>query len=136
MDMRRRIHGSALLILALASLVLAANHGAAQVDTPPAKRLRGSATVRGDIGGESHDSYVIHARKGQRMTVRISWRRESDNRAEFSVSETPDFGAQVEFGRESDSGRMWSGRIPRTGDYHIHVTAYPTARYTLSVTVK
>jgi hypothetical protein len=136
MEMRRNIHIPALLLVILASLLCATNHAAAQVDTVPAKRLRGSATVRGVIGGESHDSYLIHARKGQRLTVRISWRHEGENRAEFTVGDTPDFGGEVEFGRESDHGRRWSGRIPKTGDYHIYVTGYPTARYTLKVTLK
>src|SRR5215468_8697971 len=60
------------------------------------KRLRTPATVKGLIGGESHNSYVIHAREGQVMTVQISWRPAhdqalGDNRAEFFVSESPDF---------------------------------------------
>src|SRR5947209_5742933 len=39
-------------------------------ETTPLIRLRSVASVRGFIGGESHDSYVIHARKGSVLTVR------------------------------------------------------------------
>ena len=107
-----------------------------------AERLRSPAVVRGFIGGESHDTYVIRARKGQTMTVRISWRREylhpGSNHAEFYVGEAPDFDGDryVKFGRESNNGRRWSGKIPVTKDYYIYVMAHPTAHYNLRVTVK
>jgi hypothetical protein len=106
------------------------------------RRLRAPATPRGVIGGESHDSYVIRARRGQRMTVRISWRRErnelGDNHSEFWVGELPNFDGDgtVKFGKESHHGQRWSGKIPRTGDYYIYVLAHPIAHYTLRVTVK
>ena len=122
-----------LLLVALAILLLTANIAWGQVDTTPRKRLRSPSTVRGFIGGESHDSYVIRARKGQVLTVQISWRRENDNNAQFTISDSPDFGGQVEFGKESNNGKRWSGRIPRTKDYYIYVIAHPTAHYTLRV---
>ena len=120
-------------LVALAILLLTANIAWGQVDTTPRKRLRSPSTVRGFIGGESHDSYVIRARKGQVLTVQISWRRENDNNAQFTISDSPDFGGQVEFGKESNNGKRWSGRIPKTKDYYIYVIAHPTAHYTLRV---
>ena len=36
-----------------------------QVEASPARRLRSSAPVRGFIGGESHDGYVVRALKGR-----------------------------------------------------------------------
>jgi hypothetical protein len=100
--------------------------------------LRSATTVRGFIGGESHDSYLVRARKGNVLTVRLSWRREGDNRSSFTVSESPDFytGEPAKFGAEYDDGQRWAGRIPRTGDYYVHVVAHPSARYTLKVSVK
>ncbi len=126
------------LLIALALLLLPTNATYAQDDKTPKKRLRSPATVKGFIGGESHDSYVIRARKGQTMTVQISWRRKDDNRAEFTVSESSNFftGGQVTFGKSSDNDKRWSGKIPKTGSYYLYVVAHPTARYTLSVTVK
>ncbi|HUQ32558.1 MAG TPA: hypothetical protein VM095_10590 [Pyrinomonadaceae bacterium] len=115
----------------------AADLAAAQVEAPAARRLRNSAPVRGFIGGESHDSYVVRARKGQVLTVRLSWRSEGDNRASLAVSESPDFysGEPAKFGADNGDGRGWAGRVPRTGDYYIHVVAHPSAHYTLSYRV-
>ena len=137
-DMQVRLQKASWLLGIIAILLFTANVAGAQEDTTPKKRLRSPATVRGFIGGESHDSYVIRARKGRTVTIRISWRREGDNRAEFTVSESPDFfnGQQVNFGRESKTGKRWTGKIPKAGDYYIYVTAHPTARYTLRLNVK
>ena len=63
----------------------------AQEDTTPKIRLKSPAIMNGFIGGESHDSYVIHARKNQVMTVQISWKLEGGNRASFTVSDAPNF---------------------------------------------
>jgi len=136
--MRVELNRASLLLVALATLLLAASITSAQDDTTPKQRLRSPATARSTIGGESHDSYVIRARKGQTMTVQISWQRTSDNRAEFTVSESANFfnGAPVGFGNASKNGKRWSGRIPRTADYYIYVVAHPTADYRLRVTVR
>src|SRR5690242_9098510 len=112
--------------------------GEAQLRPSRARRLRSSAIVRGFIGGESHDNYVIRAHKGQILTVRISWRREGDNQASFKVSESEDYstGEPVKFGTESGHGTQWVGRIPKDGDYYIDVVAHPVAHYTLRLKVK
>ena len=127
-----------LLLMALMSVLFAANVVWAQDDTTPKKRLQSPATARGFIGGESHDGYVIRVRKGQTLTVDLSWRLKDDNRAEFTVSESSNFfnGEQVNFGKSSDNGKRWSGKVPKTGNYYIYVVGHPTARYKLLVTVK
>lgn len=109
-----------------------------QVETSPPRRLWAPATVRGFIGGESHAGYVVRARKGQVLTVRLSWRREGDNRASLAVSESPDFhsGKPAKFGAEYDDGQRWAGRVPRTGDYYVYVVAHPSAHYALHVRVR
>ena len=110
-----------------------------------AARLRSPATARGLVGGESHNTYVIRVRKGQTMTVQISWRREHDNEsenhgdkhAEFWVGESPNFdGDKAVLGKESNDGKRWSCKIPKAGNYYIYVTAHPRAHYTLRVTVR
>lgn len=129
---------TSLLLMTLAALLLAASVVRAQEDTTPKKRLRAPATAKGFIGGESHDSYVIRAEKGQTMTVQLSWKRKADNGADFTISESSNFfnGAQVSFGKVFDKGRRWSGKVPRTRNYYIYVIAHPSAHYTLSVTVE
>jgi hypothetical protein len=128
-----------LAVVALAILFAVANIANGQEYV---KRLRNPASVKGLIGGESHNSYVIRVRKGQTLTVQISWRHEhdenlGDNHAEFFVSDLPNFAsATFEFGKESNNGKRWSGRVPKTGDYYIYVNAHPTAYYTLRATVR
>ena len=136
--MQLGFHRLPFLLLVTVTILLAASPSRAQDDTTPKKRLRSPATTRGFIGGESHDSYVIRTRKGQTMTVRISWRREGDNKADFTFSESPSFfGAeQVSFGSLSPDSRRWTGRIPKSRDYYIYVVAHPTAHYTLRVNLK
>jgi hypothetical protein len=94
--------------------------------------------VRGFIGGESHDAYVMRAREGQTLTVRLSWRREGDNRASLAVSESPDYysGELAKFGTEYNNGTRWVGKIPRSGDYYVYVVAHPSAHYTIKVVVR
>lgn len=135
----KRVHRSILWLAAIAILGVAAHSTYAQEDTVPKKRLRSPAVARGEIGGESHASYVIRARKGQTLTVRISWKIEGDNKASFGVSKSASFfggGEEEKFGKESDDGKKFVGRVPRTGDYFIYVTAHPLASFTLRVTVK
>src|SRR5260221_13835183 len=75
-DMPMVLRRAFLVLVVLATSLLTAHMAQAQEDPPPReyfKRLHSPATARGVIGGESHDSYVIHARKGQTMSVRISW---------------------------------------------------------------
>lgn len=127
-----------LMLATMAFVLLAVTATWAQDDTTPKKRLLNSATAKGLIGGESHDSYVIRVRKGQTLTVEISWLRKEDNRAEFTVSESANFfsASQVEFGKASNDGKRWNGKVPKTKDYYIYVVGHPTARYRLQVTVK
>ena len=136
--MQLRLHRLPFLLLATVTILLAASALRAQDDTTPKKRLRSPAITRSVIGGESHDSYVIRARKGQTMTVRISWRHEGDNNAEFKVSESANFfdAEQVGFGTLSADSKRWTGRIPNTRDYYIYAVAHPTTHYTLRVNLK
>ncbi|HEX6715575.1 MAG TPA: hypothetical protein VF088_00605 [Pyrinomonadaceae bacterium] len=128
---RNSLSTSVIAIFVLSRLVLA------QIDSTPKQRLRSPASVRGFIGGESHDSYVIHATKGHTMTVKISWRKEGDNRASFTITESPSFfeSEAVEFGKTSEDDTEWTGKIPKTGDYYIYVVAHPTAHYKLTVII-
>ena len=119
-------------------LLVAAGPCWAQPRPSPAKRLRSPAVVKGFIGGESHDAYVIRAAKGKTMTVRLSWRPEEGNKAGFQISDRYSFfeAESVTFGTESPDGTRWTGRIPKTANYYIYVVAHPSARYTLRVTLK
>lgn len=100
-----------------------------------AKRLRAPTTVRGLIGGEANDTYVFYVRKGRLLTIELGWRKEDDNTASFGVSNTPTL-EPVSFGQESNEGRKWMGRVPRSGDYYVEVVAHPSAHYVLKIRLK
>jgi len=99
------------------------------------KRIRAPATIRGLVGGEANDTYVVHVPKGRVLMVQISWKKEDDNTASFSVTDSRD-GGTISFGQESAGGRKWAGRVPKTGDYFIEVVAHPAAHYVLKVRLK
>ena len=122
------------LVLTAIILGVLATGAFAQPRTKP-KRVHAPATIRGLVGGESNDTYVVHVRKGRQLTVEISWKKEDDNTASFSVTDSRD-GGTISFGKESDSGRKWTGKVPKTGDYFIEVVAHPSAHYVLKVAAK
>ena len=99
------------------------------------KRLHAPATIRGLVGGEANDTYVVHVRKGKTVTVEISWKKEDDNTASFGMGASKDL-EPVSFGKESNGGRKWAGKVPKTGDYFIEVVAHPSAHHVLKVRVK
>lgn len=101
------------------------------------KRIVPPVTVKSVIGGESHDAYVVRARKGQKLSISLSWKKEDDNSASFTVSTGANFfeAEPVKFGHESAHGTRWTGRLPRTGRYYIYVVAHPVAHYVLKVTL-
>src|SRR5262245_28336011 len=91
--MRAKVLNQSLCLLAIAILFGVASVAQGQEYV---KRLRNPASVKGIIGGESHNSYVIRVQKGQTLTVQISWRQEhdkdlGDNHAEFWIGDLPDF---------------------------------------------
>ena len=122
------------LVLTAIILGVLATGAFAQPRTKP-KRVQAPATIRGLVGGESNDTYVVHVRKGRQLTVEISWKKEDDNTASFSVTDSRN-GGTISFGKESDGGRKWSGKVPKTGDYFIEVVAHPSAHYVLKVAAK
>jgi hypothetical protein len=127
-----------LTLFAVTILFLTAGAALAQIDSVKKKRLQSPATVKGFVGGESHDSYVIRARKNQTLKVQISWAGGGDKKAQFVISKSDDFfaGDLLGGGSETYDGKTQTRKVPATGDYYIYVTAYPTAKYTLKVTVK
>jgi hypothetical protein len=98
------------------------------------ERLRSGVAVRGEIGGESHTDYVIRARKGQTITVVVTRRVAKDGNFNLSVTR----GGQDVSGRETNGRKqlVWTGKARATGNYHFDMTAFPTTRFTIRVTVR
>src|SRR3954469_18734872 len=122
------------LVLAALILVILTTSASAQPQFKP-KRVHAPATIRGLVGGEANETYVLHVRKGRVLTVELSWKKEDDNKASFGMGSSKDL-EPVSFGKESNGGRKWVGRVPKTGDYYIEVVAHPAAHYVLKIRVK
>ncbi len=97
--------------------------------------LQAPSTVHGYVGGEAHDSYEYHARKGERLVVRVDWRTEGANAAEFMVSGDKAFDSaeQLAYGTWSQDEHAWTGTLQDGGNLYIHVVAHPSAHYTLTI---
>jgi hypothetical protein len=129
--------GISLAFFAVMVLLLTAGGAQAQTDTAKKVRLKNPATVKGEIGGESHASYVIRVRKNQTLKVQIDWKEKGDRVAHFVVSRSDNFfDGDVIRGISTYNEKNWYSKIRKTGDYYIYVTGHPVASYTLKVSVR
>lgn len=71
-----------------------------------------NSVIRGDI-----DTYLLGARKGQTMTVRIT---SLEDNAVFLIYK-PGGKEALEGAGEGEDAMEWSGELPATGDYVIEV---------------
>lgn len=93
---------------------------------------RSSTTISGTVIRGDRDTYILGARAGQRMTVRIT---SLENNAVFQI-EAPD-GSYLDGAGEMDDARSWSGRLPGSGDYRIVVGGTRgNASYKVTVSIK
>ena len=105
---------------ALLPLLLALALGAADTAQAP-QRIRfargsSSAVVRGAVARGERAVYLVGARAGQRMRVRVA---SPEKNAVFQLY-APGGGALPGAG-ETDDATAWSGDLPRSGDYRIVV---------------
>jgi hypothetical protein len=90
-------------------------------------RGRTSAVVTGST--QSSEEYLIGARAGQTMTLRIT---SKENNAEVEV-----LGPRGDRVQGTEGPGQWSGALPESGDYVIRVRAAGgTASYRLEVTIR
>jgi hypothetical protein len=91
-------------------------------------RGRTTAVLKGAIVRGEDDSYKLRASKGQTMSVHVT---SVENNAVFEIF-APNSGRSM-----AGVGNDWSGKLPRSGDYTIVVSAERgNAEYTLEVTVR
>jgi hypothetical protein len=110
----------------------------------------GTITERGEIGGESQDSYVLNLDAGRKVAIVLY---SEQNKADFSICDEHDGYGDSDVCQRAKTTRLkyftiskevkyrkamqWTGRIPKAGDYTISVVAYlGSARYTLQVKVE
>ncbi len=93
---------------------------------------KSSAVLANSVIRNDEDTYLIRAKAGQKMSVKVS---SVERNAVFFI-EKPD-GGYLENAGEGDGHTVWKGTLPGDGDYKIIVVAYRgNASYKLFVTVK
>jgi hypothetical protein len=121
---------------ALLPLLVALTLGATAQETPQRIRFaRGSssAAVEGAVLRGERAVYLVGARAGQQMRVRVTSPEEN---AVFQLH-APGKGGTLRGAGETDDATAWSGALPRTGDYRIVVGGTRgNASYTLHVTIR
>lgn len=128
------ICGSFLLVLSNSGAVLAQGGGKAEPNRIEFKRGTHSTTVSGTVRGDEQAEYVLSAKKGQRLVIKLT-----SVPAKSSVFQLLGEGNDT-LGLEYDANYDYSGVLPKTGDYFITVSrptqAKGTSRYRLVVTVR
>jgi hypothetical protein len=92
------------------------------------------ATISERVRGDEEAEYVLAARQGQRLTIKLTSVPEKSAVFKF-------FGEDSDtVGLPRDSNFSYSGVLPKTGDYFITIKwsteAKGTSRYRLAVTVR
>jgi hypothetical protein len=125
---------AALLVLVACSAAMAQGGGKAEPNRIEFKRGTTSTTISGAVSGDEQAEYVLAAKKGQRLTVKIT--SVPVRTSGFDLHGPED----VDLGLEFDANMDYSGRLPRTGDYLITVfkihALVRTSRYKLTVTIR
>ena len=129
--MKRNILLATLLTLVCAGTLLAARqHGYRVTKRIAFKKGQISTLVKGSIPNtlEGHE-YVLRARQGQTLTVRLSSTKKDIN---FSI-----WAPSGEMVGEETPVRKWSGELTETGDYRIVINTESdgAVRYSLEVQI-
>ena len=128
--MKRNILLATLLTLVCPGTLLAAQHGYRVTKRIAFKKGQISTLVKGAIPNtlEGHE-YVLRARQGQTLTVRLSSTKKDIN---FSI-----WAPSGEMVGEETSVRKWSGELTETGDYRIVINTESdgAVRYSLEVQI-
>lgn len=91
------------------------------------KRGTSSTTLQGQVTRTLSETYLVGAREGQVMTVRLTGANRS---LSFLVSSPRTTSLMAE------NTRDWTGTLPETGDYSIIVQADGRATYSITISIK
>jgi hypothetical protein len=121
-------------VLLIAYSTAMAQGGKAEPSRIEFKRGTSSTTINGTVRGDEQAEYVLSAKKGQRLIIKLT-----SVPIKSSVFQLlgPD---NDTLGLEYDANYDYSGVLPKTGDYFITVArpgpSQGTSRYRLIVTVR
>ena len=122
------------LMLLPCSISLAQGGGKAEPLRIEFKRGANSTTINGKVRSTEEAEYVLSAKKGQKLTIRLSSMPKRSCVFDIKAPENADLGL------EYDANYDYSGTLPKTGDYFINVvrptTSPGSASYRLTITVR
>ena len=129
------IFGAAFSLILIAALdVVAQGGGKAEPKRIEFKRGTTTTTVVEKIKNDEEAEYVIAARKGQRLTIRLT--STPYRSAVFDIKAPGD----ADLGLEYDANYTFNKILPATGDYFIIVdrptTSKGTANYKMVITIR
>ena len=123
-----------LITLVGCSAAIAQRGGKAEPNRIEFKRGTTSTTFSGTVRGDEEAEYVLAAKKGQRLIIKLT--SVPARSAVFQLL-GPD---NDTLGLEFDANYNYSGVLPKTGDYFITVTrpgqSKGASRYKLTVTLR
>jgi hypothetical protein len=91
------------------------------------KRGTSSTTLQGTVTRALSETYLVGARAGQVMTVKLT----ASNRSVTFLVSSPTTTSLI-----ADNTRDWTGTLPETGDYTIIVQADTRAPYSITISIK
>ena len=125
---------SVFLLLASASHALAQGGGKAEPLRIEFKRGTSSTAIIDKIKGDQQAEYVLAARKGQRLTIKLT---SVPRRSSVFDLKAPD---NADLGLEYDANYDFNKMLPVTGDYFITVvrptSSRGTSSYKLVITIR
>jgi hypothetical protein len=125
---------ASLLILLACSAALAQRGGKAEPNRIEFKPGTNTATLNGTVRGDEEAEYVLAAKKGQRLIIKLTSTPVKSSVFQLLGEDNDTLGL------EYDANFDYSGILPKTGDYFISVkrptAAKGTSRYKLTVTVR
>ena len=123
-----------LITLSAASIAFAQHGGKAEPQRIEFKRGTTSTTVSDLVRGDEEAEYVLAAKKGQRLTIKLTSVPVKSSVFQLLGEDNDTLGL------EHDANFDYSGVLPKTGDYFITVSrpteSKGTSRYKLTITIR
>jgi hypothetical protein len=120
--------------LLAATTAIAQRGGKAEPNRIEFKRGATSTVVNGTVRGDEEAEYVLAAKKGQRLIIKLTSVPVKSSVFQLLGEDNDTLGL------EYDANYNYSGVLPKTGDYFINVKrpteSKGTSRYKLTITIR
>src|SRR5262249_10691289 len=122
------------VVVILCGNAMSQRGGKAEPNRIEFKRGASSTTIKGVVRGDEQAEYVLSAKKGQRLTIKITSVPLKSSVFQLLVE------ANDTLGLEHDANFDVSIELPKDGDYFIDVkrptSAKGTSRYKMTITIR